>query len=711
VIAPSVGLSEAERRQRLYDAVAHAIHATPRPLTLLLDDLQWCDRETLDLVYYIVGRTPPGRSLVVVGTVRTEEIGPEHPLHSLTNRLTALDRIARIDLRRLDETTTTMLAEQASGRTLTSDEAADVFQRTDGNPLFVLETLRHGLTQAESDGPVISPRVHAVIDSRLRQLSAHARELAALAATVGREFTIELLHAAADWSEETLLNTLDELWRRRIVQNRGVDRYDFTHDRIRDVAYLGASPVRRHELHVNVARALERLHAGDPAASSELAWHYDRGGHVDEAVSWYLRAARAAQMRSALEGVARPLRRAFELLDRLPSGAARDQRELEVLLPLGAALVAIGGYASTETIHVYRRAREVTERLGHPTPAPVARALALAGIATSDLDAAWSYGEELARAGELDGDVVMSVEGQYVLGVVAFWKGELRASRRHLERALESYRPERRGEHLALYAQDPQVVCLSRLSWTLWQLGHLDEAMRKRDDALALAEHVGDPHSYGYALWFTLFPVLEADDRSVLHEQIERLERVADEHRLAYLGSIAGSFAGYAATLRGDYRGGVERMEAALTDPRATGQASVLVMQTILLLARAHGSAHDAARALSAARSGLQLAEHGASVWKGELNRLVGDALIALGAERGEIEVAFEHAIADAENQGASWTALRAHTSLALWRAQRGSHAERLQSARRLAEALGAVEGGSEVPAVGEAVRLLELLR
>src|SRR5439155_21089468 len=106
----------------------------------------------------------------------------------------------------------------------------------------------------------------------------------------------DLLAAAGEADEDTLVRVLDELWRRRIIRDQGADSYDFSHDKIREVAYLALSPARRRHHHLRAARALEGLRAEDPGSvSAQLASHYDLAGSPSEAVSWYARAAEEAQ--------------------------------------------------------------------------------------------------------------------------------------------------------------------------------------------------------------------------------------------------------------------------------------------------------------------------------------------------------------------------------------------------------------------------------
>ncbi|MEZ4616209.1 MAG: hypothetical protein R2867_12005 [Caldilineaceae bacterium] len=181
---------------------------------------------------------------------------------------------------------------------------------TAGNPLFIVETVRAALERGagganhiaveamaltRNDGPLIDalpPKVLTVIQGRLGQLSATARQLCEWAATIGREFSLELLLAASKLPEAEAVAALDELWQRRIIRDQGPLTYDFSHDRIRDVAYAGISSVRRRYLHRATAQALE-MHYSDmlDTVSAQIAGQYERAGMAAEAVAYYQRAA------------------------------------------------------------------------------------------------------------------------------------------------------------------------------------------------------------------------------------------------------------------------------------------------------------------------------------------------------------------------------------------------------------------------------------
>jgi DNA-binding SARP family transcriptional activator len=318
---PSPGpLVEAWQRQRFFEALARAILGSSLPLLLLIDSLQWCDRGTLEWLHYLLraaDRHPsdPQARMLVAGTCRLEEIGKDHPLASLMQTLRRDGQLTEIELSPLDEAGTAALAAKLAGQELDPDLTACLYRETEGNPLFVVETVRMGLLAGASEpgagdgktadnkhpGAVCLPRplpsrMQAAIEARLAQLSAPAHELVELAATVGRQFNFSVLARASDLDESTLVRALDELWRRRIVREQDTDAYDFGHDKLREVAYAGLSGARQRWLHRRVAQALEEAYAGDlDPVSAQVAAHYERAGQPEQAIPYYQRAAEVAR--------------------------------------------------------------------------------------------------------------------------------------------------------------------------------------------------------------------------------------------------------------------------------------------------------------------------------------------------------------------------------------------------------------------------------
>jgi DNA-binding SARP family transcriptional activator len=339
-LTPPEPLREAWQRNRLFEALARGVLCCRRPRLLVLDDLQWCDPDTLAWLHYLL-RFDPCRGLLVVGTLRTGEIrAPE--LDALLAALRRDGLVTEVELGPLDARETATLAGLVAGRPLDPGMAEPLFRGSEGNPLFVVEMMQAGMAMAhieESDrvarpadhphaltaAPQPLPRkVQQVLERRLAQLSPAARELAELAATIGRQVNFDVLRAAADLTDDALVHGLDELWQRRILREQGNDAYDFSHDKIREAAYAGLSIARRRLLHRRVAQALALLHTADlDAVSGQIGRHYELAGLTEPAVTHYRRAAEAAQQVYANSDAIQHYRQALVLLgDPLPNNQA-----------------------------------------------------------------------------------------------------------------------------------------------------------------------------------------------------------------------------------------------------------------------------------------------------------------------------------------------------------------------------------------------------
>ena len=553
-------LPESEQRQRLFDAVARALLAPGLPLLLVADDLQWCDVQTLQFLHYLV-RAEAGARLLVAATARREEIDAGHPVSDLVAGLQALERCSEIAVGRLSRQETGVLAERLAAQPLVAAEVQRLYDDSEGNPLFVVEALRAAPEGATPLTAAVGSKGHAVIAARLTKLSEPAGELVGVAATIGREFTAQVLADASEVDEQAFVRGLDELWRRGLVRAQGPNDYDFSHGKIREAAYLALSPAQRRHHHLRVAQALERTYAPDlDAASGRLAAHYDAAEAAREAATWYVRAADAAQRLHAHGDAARSLERALELSRSTPAGVERDARELAILTALPAPLVAVEGYLSERVADVHERALVLAGRLGVEPEAPLVRSLALASLTRGDFDAARTFGEQLFARGERDADDVLWVEGAYVLGVAAYWQGQLHAARAHFEAAVARYRSEHEADHLLRYGQDPETVCLMRLAHTLWLLGRADDAARTRERTLALADASGHPYSRAVAgVWSAMLAVDQRDEQQ-LREQAEALGSAAAGHGARQLRIPAEMFAGLVDVHDGHAQEGIARV-------------------------------------------------------------------------------------------------------------------------------------------------------
>lgn len=696
-------LPESEQRQRLFDAATRAVFASGAPLLLVADDLHWCDRETLRFLHYLL-RVAPKARLLVAATARREEIDHRHPLNDLVTGLQALERFTEIQLDRLAREETATLAGQLAGRPLEKPDADRLYGETEGNPLFVVEALRAGWRDT---GPGwISPKVQAVISSRLAQLSGPPRELVGVAATIGREFTSDVLAEASGAGEEMLVRGLDELWRRRIVREQGADAYDFSHDRIREVAYLALSPARRRHLHRRVAQALESVYARDPGpVSGQIAAHYDRAGATEQAVNWYGRAAEAAQQLHANIEAVRLLSRALELLRTFPETPERDTRELAILTALPATLGGVEGYSSNRLTGVQQRALELARALRVEPPPPLVRSLAIASLSQGDFEGAQQFGEQLHARGERDADDMLLVEGEYVFGIAAFWQGQFEAARRHFEAAVDRYRPEHRHAHLLRYGLDPKVICLSRLGNTLWFLGRPEAATRARDAALALAEEIGHPDSRATALLFAALLAVDMREPERVRAYTASLnDGLEHQWRPTQVGTDA--LNGYVAVLDGQEEAGIARIQRTLNEAHEADHAPGMRACLVRELLEACAMTRDSRSGLAAAGRALEMGG-AARVWEAETRRLRAEFLAALGAPANEVEAELGRALAVARRQGAKMLELRTLVSLLHHRMERGDGPRASEARDLLAAIVEELPEGRDTPDLREAATLL----
>ncbi len=680
-------------RHRLFDAVSRAI-VGDRPRLLIIDDLQWCDAETVELIGFVV-RSAATAPVLIVGTVRSEEIPEHHPLVGLVDALGHDQAVTTVPVDRLDEATTAALAARLRHvEEIDPDLAARLWAETEGNPLFVIEVLRAGISP-EGRQAALTPTMRAVLGARLGQLPDGARRLAEVAAVVGRSFSVGLLVSATGLDEPALVDHVDELWRRRIIRDQGLT-YDFSHDKLRAVALEMLSPARRRQLHRAVAEAItvEFRHDLD-AAGAALAAHYDQAGMVEPAIDAYRVAGARAVAVSALDEAVSTFRRALSLLAELPPSPRRDALELDIRIALGSPLVALEGYGSRNAHQLYERALSLCHTLHRAVDPPILRGLGLARLQGCRFDESSKLGRALVE--HESRDPIARTEGRYLLGVSAFWRGDLARARQYLGGAIDAYDVSHRDQHLALYAQDPKAVCLVRLAWVdLWagDAGRADEGARS---ALELAVELDHFMTRWYVLTYAAIIAAESEDLVRLAELLGDAEFLGKRLPTPYFVIAGDALRGWLDVCQG-LPGGIDRIVQSVSRSRTEGE-SLHLTYTLLLLARARGMAGELRAGRAAAREGLSLSHRhnqrylDAELWRvdGELAYRGGEAAAAASLRR---------AVEAAEAQGAGWLQLRALHSLAsrypdqAWRAQ-------------LADLVETIPSGHELPAFRVATGLL----
>ena len=268
-------------------------------------------------------------------------------------------------------------------------------------------------------------------------------------------------------------------------------RYDFTHGNVRDVVAAGLSAARRRQLHAAVADALVAVNGRRSGQQPSRRAICRAAGRLDEAIDALRRSARASIDLFDLDVAIGALRGgALDLVPALDGRVDAASTEREVLIDLGAALVAREGYGAAEVRDTYARAMALARMHGDLIDPAVLRGLGLAAVVSCRFDEAERLGRLLTTT--ID-DQIARTEGHYLLGVTAFWRGDLARSADELEASLRDYDPDRREVHQSRFAQDPYPVSLVRLALTRFWQGDEPESSDLADRAAGVASALGAP--------------------------------------------------------------------------------------------------------------------------------------------------------------------------------------------------------------------------
>lgn len=338
-------MTEAWQQQHFFTALVEAVTSAGEPLLLFVDDLHWADADTLSWLHFLARQTGD-RRLLLLATVRSEEVGRRHPLPAWWEGLARLVSVHEIALQPLNAKATASLASNLLGKGIDEETAVALHAETEGNPFFTVEMVRAGFPQQKEPLP---DKVRSVIEIRLSRLTSQAQEVAGLAAVIGRSFSFSTLAAASPQPDEEVLSSLDELWQKQIVREQEEHGYDFTHDKIRQVALLRLSPTRRRWWHGRVAGALEQLSPGKvQSAHGQIAVHWEAAGKIEKAVAAYQRAGEEAKTLYANDEALDAYRKALALLAIHTLDDVRIRRT-QLLSQLGAVLLRTGRKQEAQT--------------------------------------------------------------------------------------------------------------------------------------------------------------------------------------------------------------------------------------------------------------------------------------------------------------------------------------------------------------------------
>ena len=714
VLPPLASQGSAERRRRLTMDLLLRVAGTladEAPVCLILEDVQWVDPSTRELLQRLVAAARARRLLLLL-TLRG---GTDELAHSGVH----LPALASLRLDGLAAEPARRLLQGASGGALQGDAelAQWLAARADGVPLFIEESARMAAAlaaQRPQDDIArglrdqVPDTLRDLLMARLDQLP-QAKRAAQLGAALGRSFSWALIeavnaHPASPFRLPALQDSLSALVQAGLLtvrQDRGDPLYSFRHALLRDAAHQSLLARDRRRLHAAIAEVLPARFAALCGQQPELlARHQEQAGLVSEALAGWERAARRAAQRSALQEAMAHVRHALGLLARSGEWADRERTELRLLLLLAGLLITTSGYGALQVLAVYQRALALAQTLGNASAEAKLR-LGLEGyhFMRGDFARAQAMADEMQAALGPQPEPLARLRAGWAQANLMFHQGRLPQAVAATDVCLADYRlagPQAQG------LLDTGVLCLSYSAWALWQMGRAEQALQRAREAVALAERLAQPFALGQALGFLavvhLFRGEPLPGLRAAQQAIEVCEAGSFVQWLAHARVLHGRLR---LTL-GEHDSGLEELSQGLAMWAASG---AVVTRPFYLALQAEGLliAGRSAEALPLLTEAQALiARHGERYYEPEVQRLTGELLRqrADPAARGWLDRAWS----TARLMQLPGLALRAASALAeLHLAQGQPEAGRVV----LAEALAAIHEGHDTQDARQAVALL----
>jgi DNA-binding winged helix-turn-helix (wHTH) protein/tetratricopeptide (TPR) repeat protein len=630
------------------------------PLLVLCEDIQWSDPTTRDVLDMLIDRAPALRVLVII-TFRSEFVPPwvGSPQVSLVS-------LNRLPPRQRAE----MIAQLIGSEGLPKEIADQITDRSDGVPLFIEELTKsvvengRWLTPDRSPSLAIPISLQASLLARFNRLGPPAREVAQIAASLGRSFSYEMISAVASMPQAQLADALAEIVGAELIYRRGTPpdaEYTFKHALMQDAAYATLLLSRRRQLHGHIVATFE-AHFPDIVAAQpgRLAQHCVAGGLSEKAAVYWLKAGHQALARSAMAEAEASLLKGLDVLTGLPDDPWRREQELGLQVALRAAQSATKGYSAAEVGETLARAYSLAEQIKRPDYLPPL----LSGQLTfhwlrSEHRQALALAERIEQIGEAQNDFVWRLHGRRMHGTTRFLLGEFVAARLLLEQCLDpaDATPDAR------VPADLHVSILSNLALALTYLGYLDQARLRLNQALSEARGLDHAEALAAVLLVANWIACTASFPE-LASRADELMALSTENGFQFYLGWAKTYRGW--SLMG--RGMVQECLMLLTEGRAALRSTGTVAGTpaqLTLLAETYASAGRPDEGLDCLEEAERLIEateerYGAA----ELYRVRGDVLNGMGDV-----VAAEHnyhrAIEVARSQSTKLLELRAANALA----------------------------------------------
>ena len=689
-----------------------------RPLLWTIEDVQWIDPTTLELIDLCLERIA-NLPVLILASARPD----------FHDAFGSRPNLTRLPLFRLGRTQiATMVRGVTRGKALPEELLNEIAAKSDGVPLFIEELtktlLESGVLHETQDAFVVDDplpnlaipaSLHDSLMARLDRLRP-VKEVAQTAACIGREFSHRLLTAIMPPPGNAPDQALARLVEAELIFSRGTPQegqYAFKHALVRDAAYESLLKAKRQQIHERLVNALEALPDTPPEI---LAFHAMQAGLNEKAIASWQKAGAQAIARPAYKEALAHLSQALRLAEQMGETRAWLERRLLILLALGQASIPLRGYSHSQTVAAFTRAQELVGAMSDaPHRFSVFYAVWVALYIRGEHDRALEAAGSMVREAERDSSTSHMITALRSLAMSQVITGAPALAIQSFDRALAlsgSLRQRSREERIALadrFSTEPDIATGFHLGLALWCLGRIDAARSVVAEALASARVLGHVHTLCHALAYS--SVIAAFNRSVDEALALSAETIdfASRHQLEMWKGYGSIIHAHALSLNGDAEGSIRVMEDgfAWLARTQTGH-SVPVHYAVHARALASlGRFDEAGRYAAMVRT--ELTSGSERYYWPECQRLLGDYLrLCPGGKPAGAEAAYLSALSLAREQHAKTWEFYAAISLARLWAEQGKSG---QAADLLGTCCDGLTEGRSLPAWKEAETLREQLR
>jgi class 3 adenylate cyclase/predicted ATPase len=716
---PPSDMTAKVQKEKLLEVLVEQVAglAARQPVLMLFEDIHWIDPSSLELLGRAVERARRER-LLIVASFRPDFTPP----------WAGDPQVTVINLSRLNRRQSTVMAERvAGGRTLPAQVLEQIVAKTDGLPLFIEEltkmVLASGLLEERTGrfvltGPLPPLAIPATLEdslmARLERLAA-AKDVAQLAATLGRAFSHEVLAAVSPLSEGDLqaglLDLVDAglLYRRRLFPN---SMYEFKHALVQEAAYQSLLKSTRQDYHRRIAQVLEERFLETWQTQPELlAHHFTAAGLPERAIRYWQRAGHLAAERSAnIEAIAH-FSKGLQELSSLTDTPERARQELALQIGLTGPLIAAKGYGAPEMERTFTRALELCEQVGETSQIfPVMYGRFAFHQVKGQVAKAYELAKEYLRLAQRQDSDFLIMLGHSLLGQSLFHVGEPTLTRVHLEQTIALYDPEQHRPLTFLYGMDVRIAALNYLTLALWQLGFVEQAQARSCEAIGQAQELSHMNSLGAA--FTFGAIVQAFTKrwDQARELVDSMLALGTEQEFPIWAAAGRSIRGWALVneVDADAEAGLAGLEEGMDVLRKL-QVGLFMPILHTWLAEAQGllgCPQTGLASLDEARKTMEMS--GEQSFAAEYHRIHGELLLLVAnSNQSEAETDFKQALEISQGQSALSLELRAAIGLArLWQGWGNGS----QGGDLLGEVLDRFTEGYDAPELSEARNLFKSL-